>query len=210
MNQIPNSLKWWVSALLALWIPVMLDEYGVENTLWLCEIGNILLLPAIWTESALLVSALLVGLMLVDLAWSVDLLMALLTGSHPFGATYNMFDTEIPMLVRIGSLYHLVVPVLLVFAVRRLGFDRRGILLQTAITAGTLTMSFLWTSPSSNVNWVWGPGFTTPQNTFSPVAYLFFCMVAYPVLLYLPVHVIALRLTGQSIIQNGAQHANSL
>ena len=46
----------------------------------------------LWLESRLLLSASLVGLLLVDLAWTTDFAVALAAGWHPFAATANMFD----------------------------------------------------------------------------------------------------------------------
>lgn len=193
MRQLPLWLKGSFTIFLVLWLPVMLDTYGTENVLWLCEVGNLLLVPALWLENRLLLSALLNGLLLVDLAWGVDLLVALVSGLHPFGATANMLDPSIPLPVRLGSLFHLAVPATLLLAVARLGYDRRGFLLQTVVTGVVLTVSYLATVPASNVNWVFGVG--TPQQTVPAPVYLLFCFVAYPLLLYLPVHLLAARFT---------------
>jgi hypothetical protein len=63
------------------------------------------------------------------------------------------------------SCFHIVLPVLLLWATRVLGYDRRGLALQTAITAALLVFSrFL--SPQLNMNYAfqvplfhraWGP-----------------------------------------------------
>jgi hypothetical protein len=120
----------------------MFREYGIWNILWLCEVGNVLLPTALWLESRFLLSALLVGLLMVDLGWGLDLLVAMIAGFHPLGATTNMFDSGIPLPVRLGSLFHLAVPAVLLFAVKRLGYDRRGLLLQATLTAIVLLASF--------------------------------------------------------------------
>ena len=192
-HQLPGWLKWFFAGFLFLWLPVMLRAYGTQNVLWLCELGNILIVLALWLESRLLLSALLVGLLLVDLAWTVDLAVALATGLHPFAATANMFDPQLPLPVRLGSLFHLTVPATLLFAVTRLGYDGRGFWLQAACTAVVLLVSYLATTPATNVNWVWGPGCCVPQTMAPAPVYLLGCLVAYPLVLYLPVHLAAAR-----------------
>ncbi len=192
-RRLPAWLKWLCTLCAILWLPVMLRYYGAQNQLWLCELDNLLLVVALWLESRLLFSALLVGLLLVDLGWMVDLLVALLTGLHPFAATATMFTAALPLPVRLGSLFHLTVPVIVLYAVLRLGYDRRGFWWQTGFTALALLAAYLLTPPAANVNWVWGPGGCAPQPWLPAPLYLLICAVAYPLLLYLPVHLAARR-----------------
>jgi len=192
-QQLPGWLKWFFTGFLILWLPVMLCAYGSQNMLWLCELGNVLLVLGLWLESRLLLSALLVGLLLVDMGWALDFAVALTTGLHPFAATANMFDPALSLPVRLGSLFHLTVPTAVLFAVIRLGYDERGFWLQSAITAVVLPVSFLVTTPATNVNWVWGPGGCAPQTAVPASVYLLGCVLAYPLVLYLPVHLAATR-----------------
>lgn len=191
--RLPSWIKWVFTSFMVVWVPVMFWAYGVANILWLCEVGNLLLVLALWLESRLLLSALLDGLLLVDLAWGADLLVALASGVHPFGATDNMFDLALPLPVRLGSLFHLAVPPILLLAVGRLGYDRRGFRLQVVLTGVVLAVSYLVSALPANINWVLGLGFGVPQPWISAPVYLLCCMVAYPVVLYLPVHLAAVR-----------------
>ena len=75
----------------------------------------------------------------------------------------------------------------------RLGYDPRGCLLQTTFIAMVLLISYLTTTPATNVNWVWGPSFSVPQSVVPATVYLLCCFVAYPLALYLPVHLAATR-----------------
>ncbi|MCX7005812.1 MAG: hypothetical protein NTY53_00905 [Kiritimatiellaeota bacterium] len=192
-QQLPGWLKWFFTFFLLLWLPAMLRAYGLQNMLWFCELGNVLLVLGLWLESRLLLSALLVGLLLVDLGWTLDLAIALATGLHPFAATAYMFEPALSLPMRLGSLFHLTVPAALVFAVVRLGYDGRGFWLQTIFTAAVLWVSYLATTPATNVNWVWGPGCCAPQTAVSAPVYLLGCLLAYPLALYLPVHLAAAR-----------------
>jgi hypothetical protein len=79
------------------------------------------------------------------------------------------------------------VPVLLVWGVARLGYDRRGWKLQTGIAWIVLPICFFFADPARNLNWLHQP-FGIPQTLMPPLAYLLFCMLAYPLVLYLPTH----------------------
>ena len=58
-----------------------------------------------------------------------------------------MFDAAEPLWLRLLSLFHVVVPVLLPWAIRRLGYDPRGWKLQTAIAWVVLPVTYLSTDP---------------------------------------------------------------
>jgi hypothetical protein len=98
-----------------------------------------------------------------------------------------MFDPGQPWWLRGLSLFHVFVPVLLVWAIWRLGYDRRGWLLQSAVAWLVLPLSFMAAEPEKNLNWLWAP-FGVPQTWLSPPAYLVLCMLAYPALVFWPTH----------------------
>jgi hypothetical protein len=98
-----------------------------------------------------------------------------------------MFDPATPEPVRVLSWFHAVVPVLLVWSVRRLGYDRRGWRLETALIWLLLPATYLWTDPVDAVNWVWRP-FGVEQVWMPTWAWVGVLMVAYPVCLFLPTH----------------------
>lgn len=54
------------------------------------------------------------------------------------GGTEYMFDSGLPLPLRLLSCFHLVTPPRLLWAVYRLGYDRRALRLQVALTAGLL------------------------------------------------------------------------
>lgn len=76
-----------------------------------------------------------------------------------------MWDTHYPLWIRLLSSFHLVLPFVLLWAIRILGYDRRALALETAIVAAVLIPSrFL--SPELNMNYAfqdpllhraWGP-----------------------------------------------------
>ena len=193
MRRLPLWLKVGFSVWMLLWVPAYLSFYGPRNFLWLCDLCNFILLIALWAESKLLFSSQIVSVLLLDVLWTIDVGMAFFFGVHPIGGTQYMFNLEIPTHIRLFSLFHVFVPVLLVWSVWRLGYDRRGLLLQTALTWIILPLSFIFSSPEWDINWVWGP-FGRPQTLLHPGVYFLLCMLLYPVIVYLPTHGLVLLL----------------
>ncbi len=187
MRRIPGWLKIAFTAWILVWVYVWTNFYGPQNFLWICDLCNFILLIAFWLDSRLLFSSQLVAVLMIDFLWSIDVAVALLSGFHPIGGTEYMFYPEIPLYIRLMSLFHLFTPPLLVYAVIRLGYDRRGLILQSLITWCILPLSYLLTDPERNINWIWRP-FGVPQTMFASWLYFVILMAAYPLLLYLPTH----------------------
>ena len=54
--------------------------------------------------------------------------------------------------------------------------------------------SGLWPNAAVNINWVFGPGEQTVQTWMAPGLYLALQVVLYPIVIYLPSHLIFRRL----------------
>ncbi|MEO8197955.1 MAG: hypothetical protein ABI689_14660 [Thermoanaerobaculia bacterium] len=192
MNRIPRSVKILYTVWMAVWVPLYWQHNGPANFLWLCDFANWILFLAIWFESALLLSSQLAGILLIQLVWAVDFGCGLLLGRHPIGGTEYMFDPAQPLWLRGLSLFHLWTVPLLVWLVRRVGYDRRGWWVQTAIAAVLFPLGVVAGTREQNLNWIHAP-FGLPQTTFEP---LLFAVVAVPIaalLLFLPGDWIARR-----------------
>lgn len=185
----PGWLKLAYAAWMVVWVPAYWVQYGPGNFLWLCDAANFVVAAAIWLESPLLFSSQAVAVLLIQILWIVDFLTALATGSHPVGGTEYMFDAAKPLWLRALSLFHIVVPVLLIWGIARLGYDRRGWKLQTALTWLLLPATFWLATPETNINWLWRP-FGIEQVWMPPALFLGVAMLGYPLLIYLPTHAV--------------------
>ena len=56
-----------------------------------------------------------------------------------------------------------------------------------------MILSYALTEPSQNINWVFGPG-SRPQHRFPPLVYVTMVIVSFPVLVYLPTHLLLQKL----------------
>lgn len=195
-SRIPLWLKVAWTAWLLVWAPIYWRQYGAQNFLYFCDVGNFLIAIGLWTDSRLILSWQAVGLLVFQTLYAIDLIGAVLSGHHVFGGTEYMFDPKISLFVRLLGLYHLVVPPLLLWAVRRVGYDREALRWQT-FTAWTLVLfSYFW-RPEYNVNWARGIGHE--QHVVPHWLYLAIYLIVVPVVVYWPTHV-ALRSWSQGRI----------
>lgn len=168
------------------WAPVYWRQYGLQNFLYFCDLGNILVALALWLESPLIFSWQATGLLLFQSLYTVDLVGAALTGRHLIGGTEYMFDPHISVWVRLLSLFHVVTPPLLLWAIWRLGYDKRGWKCQTLTTWIVVPINYFW-RPQADVNWARGL-FFHEQRGVPGMVYLAGYLVVVPLLVYWPTH----------------------
>jgi hypothetical protein len=185
--RIPLWLKILWTFWVAVWLPVYWRQYGVQNFLYFCDLGNILICVALWRESPLMFSWQATGLLLFQTLYTIDLAGAVLTGVHPIGGTEYMFDHNIPRFIRLLSLFHIVTPPLLLWAIRHLGYDARAWKLQTLTAWIVVPINYFW-RPGYDVNWARGP-FGHAQHAIPQWMYLLGYLMVVPLTVYWPTHV---------------------
>lgn len=195
------ALKVAYSLFMAVLVPVYWFKYGPTNFLYFCDVALFLTLVGLWRESRLLLSMSAVGILLPQALWCLDF-GAHLLGMRVTGMTDYMFDPNRSLFLRGLSLFHGWLPFLLVFAVHRLGYQRRGFLAWTALAWGLCLFCFVAMPPAgpefagklvpNNINYVWGLDDARPQTWLPASAYLAVWMAALAGVVYLPTH-LALR-----------------
>lgn len=159
------SLRWVALAWLVVWVPAYWLFWGPVVFLNLCDIAVVLTCIGLWRGSALLLSSQAVSSLVVDFAWILDLAWRAFTGHHLIGGTEYMWDAAYPVWLRALSMFHVALPVVLIWSLRRVGYDRRAPWLQIAIAAMVLVASRA-VGPAVNANFAftdplfgrsWGP-----------------------------------------------------
>jgi len=173
---------------LAVLVPAYWAHYGPRNFLWFSDIALLGAGAALWLESPLLASMMMLAVLLPECAWNLDFFGRLLTGHRMFDMSAYMFERERPRFIRALSLFHVPLPVGLVWLVHRLGYDRRAWLGQSLLALVVLPVTYWLTDPAENVNWVHGLG--APQRRLPPWFYLALLIVAFALVLYLPPHLL--------------------
>lgn len=174
-------------------IPVYWKHWGPANFLWFSDIALFFSLAALWMESQLLASMMAIGVLLPELYWNLELLIRLLTGYRMAGLTDYMWNKKYPLYLRLLSLFHLILPVLLIFMLYKFGYDPKAIYFQTGLGWIILFLCYKLTPPSANINWVFGLG-NSPQHKIPSKYFLLIMMVAYPLVVFLPTHLILMWL----------------
>ncbi len=159
------TVRWAALLWLLAWLPLYIWAWGWQNMLHICDVGVIVACLGLWFRQPLLISSQALLAPLVGVLWGLDVFWRMFTGHHLLGGTEYMWDTHYALWIRLLSSFHLVLPFVLLWAMRKLGYDRRALALQTAIVAAVLILSrFL--SPQLNMNYAfqdpllhraWGP-----------------------------------------------------
>lgn len=175
----PGWARWGAVAWLAFWVPVYWHFWGPHNFVYLCDIAMILGCIGIFANNALLISSQAVSSLLVDAMWAVDAGWRAAFGRHIFGGTEYLFDASHPLWLRLLSLYHVAIPVVLLWAVRRAGYDRRGWALQAGIVAAAF-VGARFTPPAQNINFAFRlpvvnkPFGPAPLHVFVSILFMIF------------------------------------
>lgn len=191
LMRIPLWLKIFWTVWVVVWAPLYWRQYGLQNFLFFCDLGNILIAIALWMESALIFSWQACALLLFQMLFTVDLASALLSNHHLIGGTEYMFDPHIRLPIRLLSLFHVVTPPLLLWAIWRLGYDVRGWKLQTLTTWIVIPINYFW-RPQFDVNWARGL-FFHEQHVVPGFLYVLIYLIAVPALIYFPTHLLLVR-----------------
>jgi hypothetical protein len=191
----PLWLKISYTLFMTVLIPVYWYYYGVSNFLFFCDLAILITLVGIWTESAVLISMVAVGILLPQALWCADFLVECFGGTL-VGMTPYMFDADRSLLLRGLSSFHGWLPFLLFFLIRRTGYDHRGLPLWTGTATSSCLVSFLFLARPGeqngmepcNINFVFGPSETAMQSWMPPWLY-FLCWLAFLYgVVYLPTH----------------------
>jgi len=184
----------WTVCVIA-WIPLYWRQYGPQNFLFFCDLGNLFIAAGLWMESALIFSWQASGLLLFQTLFIIDLAGTFLSGRHWIGGTEYMFDPHIPLSIRLLSLFHVVTPPLLLWAITRLGYDGRGWKYQTLTAWIVVPINYFW-RPEYDVNWARGP-FFREQHLVPGLTYLLAYLIIVPVSIYYPTHRFLLWFAGR-------------
>ena len=184
---IPLWIKIAYTAMLVVIVPVYAVCYGWRNFLWFSDIALIGAGIALWLENPLVASMMAVAVMVPELLWNVSYFARLLCGWHVTALADYMFDRKLPRYLRALSLFHVVLPVVLLWLLDRLGYDPRALPAQTVLAWIVLPFTYAAVRPGDeNINWVYGWG--QRQKRLPPLLYLGLVMLAAPLCIYLPSH----------------------
>lgn len=186
---IPLWIKLAYTLFVCVTVVIYARKYPLANFLWFSDVTLVITVAALWLESSLLASMMALAVLLLDVLWNLSFFAQLVTGRGIPGLTDYMFDPDNPRYVRALSLFHVFMPVLLMWMVTRLGYSPQALPAQTLLCWIVIMLTYWLTDPKLNVNWVFGLG-AKPQQHIPPRVYLVLPIVGFPVLIYLPTHLL--------------------
>ena len=186
---IPLGLKIVYTLFVCTLVPIYWRQYGPANFLWFSDIALLALVPALWLENALLVSMMAISVVFFEALWNLDFFYHLATGKSLIGLSAYMFDPKIALFIRSLSCFHIILPLLLLWALHRLGYDHRAFVFQTVVALVVVPLSYLLSNPQENVNWVYGFG-QNPQKMLPAPLFMILLMLLFPLIVYLPSHLL--------------------
>ena len=185
----------WIKVACSAWVAVLLPTYWQTTPLqllWSCNVALLVTCIGLWLESSLLISIAALGILWWQVLWLIDFLIHLVTGMSTIGIANYMFETKYGPYSRALSLYHGWLPFVLVWALSRLGYDRRALLWQTLVAWAVFLLSAAVTTdlngPAGNLNMIYGLSETTPQTWVAPALWLAVVMALWPLSVYVPSH----------------------
>ncbi len=156
---IPLWFKLAYTAFVLYVMAVWWKHYGWKNFLWFSDIAFIGAVPAMWLESAPLSSVLTVAVLVPELLWNVDYALRLLLRRRITGLTDYMFEPERPLLLRGLSLFHVPLPLVLLWLIAAYGYDASvGLTGAVVLAAIVLPWSRIVSTSEKNINWTYGLG----------------------------------------------------
>src|SRR5580658_3224375 len=207
-NKIPMTAKVAGVAFLAILLPVYLHAYGPTNFLWFCDAALILTVVGMGLESSLLISMCAVGILLPQCLWLVDFGGNLL-GFHFLNLTSYMFDHQLPLFTRGLSLFHGWLPLLLVWLLFRLNYDKRALSAWTVVASGLVLACYFFTPPAGahpaspnipiNINYVYGFNNLQPQHWVNQNLYVVLLFGVLWLVAFLPTHLVLRKIFAVSV-----------
>src|SRR4051794_18028223 len=173
-------------------VPVYWVHYGPANFLWFSDIAFLGTGVALWLESRMLASMIVVGTLVMEVIWNVDFFAQLITGRTLVNAAAYMFDPSIPEYLRALSGFHLFLPPLGLWLVHRLGYAPSAWKAQVLLACLVVPVSRLVSDEKLNVNWVYGPDMR--QTRLPDTLYVALVVVVVVVGCILPGHLLLRRL----------------
>lgn len=202
-RRLPLALKVIVTGFLVVMVPVYYRSYGPTNFLYFCDVALGLAAVSLWTERPLPASMAAVGILLPQALWCLDFLGELV-GVKLVGLTAYMFDPGRSLFLRGLSFFHFWLPFLLLYIVRRLGYDRRALWGWTALGWGLCLVSYFLLPPAGtvldnpqipvNINYVGGFDDAKMQTLAPGPLYLAGWLAVLFGVIYLPTHLLLRKL----------------
>lgn len=187
----------WIKVAFTLFVAGFLPIYwgygDAGSFLWFYDVALLATAVALCFEWRLLASMTALAVLLPEAAWSAGFFSHAFGGPDLFGLAAYAFEASTPRALRALSPVHLGLPVLVLWMVYRLGYDRRALLAQTLLAWALLAASYALAFTPIGDLYGYGSlavGRNLARSWLPGELWLLLAMLAYPLLVYLPTHVL--------------------
>lgn len=213
---LPSWLRAAVVAWCIFWFAAYYEYFGWQFVLWFCCMANMYVMVGCITNKALWFSLAAIAALGVQALYTLDFAALCILGESPTGATAYMLDENRPLWLRGLSLFHVWMPALMVFAIHKLGYDRRALWIQTPLALCILPLCYFAFDPALqtndpifpmmggvpfdrdfNINWVHA-FYDRPEPKIG-TRRLWAMLIGYPLLIHWPTHWVLSR-TSRDIV----------
>lgn len=182
-------LNYFLTLFSAILIPIYWKKYGIQNFLWLSDVSLFLTLASLWTGSPLFISTAACGIGAMELVWNIDFFLNFIFHQRTIRLADYMFDNRYSYWLRGLSLFHIAVPLTWIFYLSEFGYDQRAIYYFTALYWIIIPLTYIFTKPEENINWVFVPQ-VRKIHTIAPLAWVIMLMICIPTFVALPTHLL--------------------
>ena len=178
-----------ISLIVLLWSSAdayfLLKYEHFSQLFWFCNAALFLLAIGFYFRKSIIMTAVLVGALVVQIPWDIDFFIHLLFGYDLFGLTAYMFEYGFRDIRFYTELDHLLIIPLSLYGVYKLGFHKNGWILGSIYAIFINTSAYLFSSKVDNVNCVFYSCFVdkiiTKEN---PLLYFFIWTISICVLMF--------------------------
>lgn len=152
-HEIPLWIKISYTSLALIIFPIYLYKYGVTNFLWFSDIAFFLMVPALLFKNRMLASMMAIGVLPIETLW----LISLFSGGAFLGIANYMYDTDLPLWLRLLSFFHFAVIAAIIYMIYRFGYDKRALYPQIILSLFVIFLTHLFSDKSENINMIYRP-----------------------------------------------------
>jgi hypothetical protein len=142
MHQVvPYKVKMSYYAFMAFMFPVYITHYPLINFVNLCQVHLFLVLAGFLTDKHIFISMSALGIIILQLFWCLDFICETM-GINFIGGTKYMYNSDMPLYVRILSLYHGWFPFFLIYLINHIGYNKRALYPQLILSNSVCILSY--------------------------------------------------------------------
>jgi hypothetical protein len=129
----------------------------------------------------------------LELFWCLDFFIHLLTPYNPFHVADYMFTDTYTLFVRLLSLFHIAVVIILIAYLKKWRYNPRALYASIIFFWATIIGTYLFTDPAKNINFVFSP-IEYHWTWISSFGWLLFLMTVPLVVVVFPMHFLLKKL----------------